>query len=525
MAVTVSGKNYTQISGCESTSDGGVWTTLDTQDSVNFKQGSYSLCGTMKSSGINTASFTPTSSVDMSGTKHLRMWFLDSAAGLLDTKANGGIQLGITDGSNTGYWNLGGKDTYNGGWLNLVVDLSSSVDVGIKPTNMNAITIIYLRITQTAIGKNFDNVWGDNLCLADGLIAYGDDAGGYFDFEDIFNADDSTLGIGIVRKIGGVYYLTGSIEIGDSGGTNGCKFQAKSQVVIFEDRPVNTSLYGINVVDNGTGTTEFKLGDKVGTAGIQGCVIRVASVTQTPKFYIDGSTDTDVDNFKLYGSTFYGSNDNISFPLTAANVEVLSCNFESCGQIDSKSASVRSCFFIGTTNIDSALLWNENIDIQKCSFVANTTGAAIEHPGSTGSPYDYYDLLFSGNTYDGLNTSGVNITVNNNGTSNASTDEGANTITYLSSATLSLTVKDESGSPIGNAYAYIDDNNVTPFIMNTTTNAVTGIATTGWTGGSVSDATWRVRKYGYKPFKAVSDVPASGTKDIPVTLIVDPQQT
>ena len=45
------------------------------------------------------------------------------------------------------------------------------------------------------------------------------------------------------------------------------------------------------------------------------------------------------------------------------------------------------------------------------------------------------------------------------------------------------------------------------------------------TCGAVTGATWRVRKYGYRPYTAIADVPASGSKDIPVTLIVDPQQT
>ena len=86
-------------------------------------------------------------------------------------------------------------------------------------------------------------------------------------------------------------------------------------------------------------------------------------------------------------------------------------------------------------------------------------------------------------------------------------------------------MKDEDGNPVGNAYAYIDDDDESPYIMNTQTNATTGKAQVSWTGGAVSNAVWRVRKYGYKPFKAVADVPASGTKDIPVTLVADPQQT
>jgi hypothetical protein len=89
--------------------------------------------------------------------------------------------------------------------------------------------------------------------------------------------------------------------------------------------------------------------------------------------------------------------------------------------------------------------------------------------------------------------------------------------------TLSMTVKGESGSPINGASAYIDDNDVSPFIMNTTTNA-SGIASVSYGGGPTSGARWRVRKYGFKNFKMLIDI---GTADIslPVTLVADPQQT
>lgn len=521
MAVTVSGKNYTQLSGCESTTDGGAWTVLDAPDNVNFKEGSNSLAGTMKASGINTATFTPTSVVDMSGTKHLRMWFIDSAAGLLDTKANGGIQLGITDGVNTGYWNLGGKDTYNGGWLNLVVDLSSSVDVGTKPTSMNAITVIYLRITQTAAGKNFDNVWGDNLCLADGLIVYGDDGGGYFDFEDIFLGDDAaTLGIGIVRKIGGQYFCTGSIEIGDSAGINGCKFQAKSQVFVFEDRPVNSSLYGFNIVDNGTGTTEFILGAKSGTAGIQGCNIRTESESQAAKYYIDGFTDTDVDNFKLYGSSFFDAG-TITFGKAAATTEVLGCSFESCLQVIPKDAVTKDCFFINTSDVDAALLWNETINIQDCSFIGNTAGAGIEHPSAVGTPYAYNNQQFSGNTYDVLNSSGSAITVNKTNGANPATSEGS-AVTFSGSVSIDINVKDKSEVNIVGALVYVDDDlGVAGNIVNTTTDS-NGNVNTSYSGAK-SLGTIRVRKYGYKPFTGTVTLLVNSSTNI--ILAIDPQQT
>jgi hypothetical protein len=51
----------------------------------------------------------------------------------------------------------------------MVVDTGRTVDSGTKPTSMNAITSIIFRITQSSGGKNFDNVWIDNVCKSDGL--------------------------------------------------------------------------------------------------------------------------------------------------------------------------------------------------------------------------------------------------------------------------------------------------------------------------------------------------------------------
>lgn len=492
MAVNVSGKNYSQISGCESTSDGGAWTGVDTPDATNAKEGTNSLCGTLKSAGDNDAVFTPTAAVDMSGIKHLRCWYLCTSGGLLNTLAVGGIQIGISDGVNECFWYLAGRDTYAGGWINLVVDVSSTQDSGTKPSSMNAITSITIRNNQAA-GKNVDNVWIDNLCLCDGLIVYGDDSGGYFDFDDIFLGDDAlALGIGIVRKIGGVYFGVGNVEYGDSAGVNGCKFQAKSQVFVFEDRPVNAALYSFDMVDNGTGTTEFILGAKSGTAGIQGCTVRVEDVAQLAKFDIDGSTDIDVDNFKLYGSVFYGAKD-ITFPGAAATVEILGCSFEACAQVDSDDASVSGCFFINTSDVDAAILWNEGIDISNCSFIGNTTGAGIEMPSAVGTPYSYDALFFSGNTYDVLNSSGSAITVNKTNGADPSTYEGT-TVTFAGSVPISIYIQDTDRSPLENVQTSVRLF-LTPFteLMNEDTLA-TGYAAESYSGSTPVDVVVKARK-------------------------------
>jgi len=513
LAVTVTGKNYTQISGCESISDGGAWTGVDTQDNTNNKEGTYSLTGTLKATGDNDAVFTPTTAVDMSGVKHLRCWYICTSGGLLNTLAGGGIQIGISDGVNECFWYLAGRDTYPGGWINLCVDVSSTQDSGTKPATMSAITTITIRNNQ-ASGKNVDNVWIDNLCLCDGLIAYGDDGGGYFDFDNIFLGDDATaLGIGILRKIGGQYFSTGSIEIGDSAGTNGCKFQSKSQVFVFEDRPVNAALYGFNIVDNGTGVTEFILGAKVGTAGIQGCVIRTESETQTPKFYIDGFTDTDVDNFKLYGSSFFDAGI-ITFAKASANTEILNCNFESCLQVVPKDAEVLGCFFINTSDVDAAVLWNETIDITDCSFIGNTAGAGIEMPSDAGTPYAYDGLLFSGNTYDVLNSSGSAISVNLSNGSNPTNYEGT-TVTFVASYTLTvtglITLSDINFRETGTEVE----------LQNTQGNVPTTISYT-YGAGEVSDGVdVGIFLAGYMPLYVRNYILTAGSVSIPIAQDVD----
>jgi len=531
MPIAVAGKNYTLISTCDLITSQGAWTGVDTADTVDKKQGASSLCGTLKAAGANNTTFIPTGSpttkLDLSGEKHLRFWLLITSGGLVDLYANGGIQFWATDGTNIGYWYVGGRDTYPGGWQNFVVDLTKGVDSGTKPPDMSQITQIGTRHVLTSAGKNVDNIWIDHFCVCDGLVVSGDiDSGvitcgvnatagtytrstgsfltdgfrvgmdftasgyansgnnatktistvialvitvtdstglvtesgtgderirGYVGLQEVFavtNSPSTLHGIGVLTRKAGVYCLTGVLEVGLA--TSLTRFQMKSQAIVFEDRVGKAGLYSnikstlmkILITDSGNAsyTTEFILGAKSGTAGVQGCIVRVESGSQIAKFSLDGS-GANVDNFKLYGSTIYGAG-SVKFPATAANVEILSCSFELCGQVDPNSAPTSKCFFINTSSVDAALLWNESINVTYCSFIANMTGAGIQMPSAVGTPYAYSALLFSGNTYDVLNSSGSAISINKNDGSDPTNFEG-NTVTFLGvSVTTKIICKD-----------------------------------------------------------------------------------
>jgi len=503
VALTITPENYLQISTCESTAN---WTGNKVAlVSDYFKEGSNSLGFTFTTAGNNDAYITGSWNLD--GIKHLRIWFMTTALKELQTDALGGVQFLVSDGTNTGYYYVSGKDSYPGGWYNLVVDLSRGVDAGTKPA-MGSITSIGIRVILTAIPKNVQNTWIDNLIVCDGLSCASDSP---FTLQDIYEKDSSPIegGWGVIRKIGGVYYLTGSLVVpGD--------FKDVNQVIIFENRKIHADLYELKAIG---AACKFQLGDKPGAAGISGCIVRTQALTQTPKFKIT-CTDPDVSDFKLYGSTFFDAGV-VSLPLEGANREVLNCNFEACGEVVVNTCIVQNCNFI-SSNGSAVLMSSINHNIIYCNFISCDVGVKLDTYNA--AEYPFSALIFSSSvTADVNNATGQVLTVGKSNQSNPSTWTGTEVI-FTGSVDLTMIVKNEVGDAIVGAWAFIDqDPPESPWIMNTQTIAG-GIATVSWPGGPVTNSIWRVRKYGYKNFKQSIDI-GEVNISLPITLIIDPQQT
>lgn len=149
-------------------------------------------------------------------------------------------------------------------------------------------------------------------------------------------------------------------------------------------------------------------------------------------------------------------------------------------------------------------------------YDSGTTGSPVT-PTSTGNESIYINVVTSSdltiNVSDTATIPSIRVGASFTGSINV----------VAGAITLKMIVKDKDQNEIVGAYAYIDDNNITPFILNTTTD-VNGEASISHSTGAITGSTWRVRKYGYKPFVQIVDI---GGIDItiPVTLIVDPQQT
>ena len=423
--------NYGLISGCESDADNGTWGANSLGTENNFlKEGANCLGCTLRTVGSNIIEFVPDSAVDLSGTKHLRIWYLCSVPNSLETEDNGGVQFYLSDGSNTGYYNITGRDTYPGGWYNLVVDLSRAVDSGSKPTAMNAITNLGINQNMISAPKNVDNTWIDNFIYCDGLQCSGSTQ---FDLQDIYDVDNATgsgQAWGIIRKISGIYYLVGSLIFGDDNGVGDTDFLDYSQVAIFEDRKVSNDLYKLVVVGNATGTTSFQLGNKSGDSGIQGCVVKALATGSRYEMYMSGSN---IDALKLYGSTF--STAGFTFlPQTGSAREVLNCSFEESAAVAVNDCTVMNCKFISSTG-SAVLITGSNHNLIYSEFIACPLAVEISESGS-----DYYfdGLIFSGNTYDVYNSSADPITVTCRYGSNANYTTGSS-VTIENPVTLTLT--------------------------------------------------------------------------------------
>lgn len=440
MATPTFSNTPTVLSDCDSMTG---WTGNSGETDADLKkEGNASLVFIFSTNGNNDAYFEPVAAVDLSNT-HIRLWFLATNYSHWDIKANGGLQFFVSDGVDTGYWYVHGKDTYAGGWVLLTIDTALGVDSGVKPT-MTAITEVGVRVATLTKPKTADNTWLDLLCYGDGYTITGGSDGDKITWQDIADTDvDTTEGWGIVQKINGIFFVNGKLIFGDGAGTGSCYFADTGETVVFLDEPVNANLYEIKVEGNATGTTKFQMGTKSGSRGISGCLIRAAG---TQDFDIT-STDADIDELKLYGCTFLNA-DSVQLPPAASGREVIDCAFEVCGEVLPDTCVVQYCDFINADD-RGIRMSSTSHNITDCNFI--NCGHGVHIP--SGETYTFDNLQFSGCTYDIENSgASADVIVNAINGANPGTYENTGappgTTTINNTKTLTVTTKNTSGLAI-----------------------------------------------------------------------------
>lgn len=388
------------------------------------------------------------------------VWVL--ANGTMDTLVNGGIALQLYDGTDGIGFHLAGSDVAafrhaEGpvGWQCLLLDTSL---LPVNATAYNGVIGDLTITTITGIGSGFKTLskalGGAANCFTD-VIRYGNDGliittgtvGAPGTFNELAIEDrDPTSGkaYGITRELGaGLFGLQGPLTFGDNVGTVATYFADTSTTVSFEDRSIGTAKYYIDIVGNATGSTTFKLGEKTGaTGGSNGCTLSCpagvgASFT---------ASDADLQFLLLYGSTFAGFENGMTFSTdvtNAPNHEIFASVFTNNGQISPGGINFKNNLIATSTDATGSLLLPASTTrMEDLQFVSDGTGHAI-YITATGT-HTFSNYTYSGfgvgETTDAVvyNNSGGLVTINVVGGDSPTTRNGAGASTVVNNA---VTVK------------------------------------------------------------------------------------
>ena len=403
------------------------------------------------------------------------VWVL--ANGTMDTLTNGGIALQLYDGTDGIGFHLAGSDEAafrhaEGpvGWQCLLLDTS------ILPAIATAYSGAVANLTITAItgiGAGYKTLskalGGASNCFTD-ILRYGNDGliitggtgspAGTGRFDEIAFEDRSDVDLhayGIIRELGsGLFGLQGPLTFGDTVGTATTHFADVNTTVTFEDRGIGTNKYYIDVVGNATGSTTFQLGEKTGTTGgSNGCTLSCppgigASFT---------ASDVDLQFLLLYGSTFSGFENGMTFSTDGTNSpnhEIFASVFNSNGQISPGLVNFKNNLISTSTNdTGSLLLPSSTARMSDLQFVSDGTGHAIYI--TTPGTYDFTNFTYSG--FTGAGSPPTNAVVYND-------SGGLVTINVLGGD--SPSVRNAVGSPISTT---VVNNSVTLLIQGVTEGA------------------------------------------------------
>lgn len=362
------------------------------------------------------------SSTDLSK-EHLYIWIsIPTALGgledLVPASGQSGVFLTAKDSSgNRGYWHVAGGDTWDGAWKCFIAFLGDTPDTnsGSAPDVTDIVAVGFGVNHPNAKSKAACNIFFD-VCRYgnDGVSAYGGSQGSELDFDHLV-AQDAATAIGIVRKSGGIIFLNGPITFGHD--NQDCYFKDTGQVVVFEDVPhLSGELFKFEVIEGVAQTTEFQLGNKSGTQGIQGCSI-LAVGDNDWNFYCSGEA---VELLNLYGSTFGRSKwTRLS---ASGEKEVLSCSYNDQGSGEVYTNGIEFAYnnVVNPTNVGMVIDDDTYTLPHDSNFIACPVGIEFRASGE----YIFSNLEFTNCTKDVWNNSGGTVTISATGTSNPQTTSG-----------------------------------------------------------------------------------------------------
>lgn len=474
--------------------------------------------------------------------QHIYMWVHCPTIGLMETIANKGlaIRLGTSLTDYREFIIAGSNDAngWNGGWRCFVIDPTKTGSVS-DTGSYDVGSIRYIGVWADAAGlARGDNLFIDQIAVGFGLRITGTSTNGWEEAVD-YCIDYPNRAWGMLQEREGVFYAYGKFWIGDSTQTAAVSFADAGRVIQFGISEywngsawvtlADIDYQGVVIEDAATYPTTFQDGILVGTVQGRSGNSYIGNANHDVSLDLYGGGEA-TSLTKLLGSLFRNLQGAINFG-DDADHQMFSVSWANCSQVDPVGAiKIRNCLFSEyTPDTDAALLWNANIDIEDCSFVASTDVTndphAIEHPAS--GSVDYLGLSFSGNDYDiNFSAGSGTLTVNATG-SNPTTYEitgGGSAVDIINTVVLKVTVKDRDRVAIENAQTSIKLL-ASPYtqLMNEDTLS-SGIAQENYNYGTDVDVVVLVRKSDdldvprYKAYSSIQTVKDTGL-DLNVELL------
>lgn len=453
-------------------------------------------------------------------------------------------------------WRLGGGDVaangYTGGWNCAVIDPTSAGtnDVG----SYSAASVQYIGIHYDgSAASRAENLFVDSIMAGSGIRITGTETTAGEGWQEVVDycTDRANRAWGFIQqKEQGIFSIYGALYVGDSAQAAVTSLTDSSRIFKFADyqyydnistptlaSSISDGFHGLIVEDHASYTTTFKDGIKVGSASGRSGSTFLGATYADCTFDLYGSLNA-ASLTTLYATILNGITGGITWG-NDANHEMLAVTVTKSGQFDPVGAVViRGCVFSelyddGTADAskNSAVLWNTNIDMEDCSFIANSHAGSdiahgIEHPAA--GTFSYTDLVFSGNEIDvHFSAATGNLIINKAGTSNpaTSTDDSTGTVTIQGSVTTKVTVVDADNLPINLAQVGVYLSSDGTEVMNLDTNA-SGIASTTFAGTTPAAVSIKVRKSSpgdtrYENFSTTGTIQPSSGLDITVVLTED----
>jgi hypothetical protein len=340
------------------------------------------------------------------------VWAAFLAAGSAFTKASGGLQIMLGDGTNRSFWNVAGSDTYSGGFQK-----TESENDGATAT-LGDITEIGFVTDVGGTTTRFDNMVVDAMEVGDGLTFQGTTASDAMFSES--QVVDATTAIGVLSDSNGIIFSQGSVEF------SGTAMTSIGETMVFTDTLGGAYTYQFDV--SGTVTMTNSIVNSSGAVDFNFDTSGATAFTMTGGSLGGFNTLTTASGQTMSGIVFQSGGAS-----TVANT-ISDSSFNLCGLI-TLTGALDGCT-INESTATSAVTTADLDKITGTTFVSDGTGHAVTI--TTAGTYDWDANQDSG--YGAIATANATVYNNSGGSVTINVINGGSTPTYLNGAGASTTI-------------------------------------------------------------------------------------